>query len=81
LGSGSLKYLERLASAQFGPDAVEQVEQLRVDHADIAGVMVAQEVIELAQRLRQIVSASRIDQAQPFAGVRVVQRQAALARG
>ena len=60
-------HLERLPGAQLGLDAVQQVEQLRIDHADVAGVMVAQEMVQRAQRVGHILLADRIDHAQPLA--------------
>ena len=70
-------HLERLPGAQLGLEAVQQVEQLRIDHADVAGIVVAQEMVQRAQRLGHILLAHGVDQGQLLACVGVVQRQAA----
>jgi hypothetical protein len=50
-------YLERLLAGKFLFYLEKQVEQLRVDAADLAGVMVAQEKIQAVQRIGDIVLA------------------------
>ena len=56
---------------------VQQFEQLRVDLADFAGVMVTQKTIQDVQRIREIVGADREDDRNPLAGMGVIKCQAA----
>jgi len=59
---------------------VQQVEQQRVDLADFAGVMVAQETVQRAQPVGNIVAPDGEDDRNPLAGMRVIEIQTARIR-
>jgi len=54
---------------------VQQVEQGRIDGADIAAAEVAQQMVHGAQRIRQVGAGAEVLQLEPLAGVQVVEGQ------
>ncbi|MGB8300184.1 MAG: hypothetical protein WCE67_03985, partial [Azonexus sp.] len=69
--------VEGLVAAEFLAGPEQQVEQLRVDLADLALVMVAQEAVYDVQCVGNIVAADGEDNRDPFAGMGVIEFQAA----
>ena len=53
----------------------EDIVQVRIEMADVARAMIAQEIIELRERAGNVLIAAPVDDIQPFAGVRVVKQQ------
>jgi hypothetical protein len=51
---------------------VQEIEQLRIDGFDFICAVIAQDIIYIGQRLRQILPLEPIDGAEMFPGVRVV---------
>ena len=72
--------LEGAPAAELPLHAVQQVEHLRVDRADIAAVVVAQETVQRAQRGGVVLTIDRVDQVDALAGMGVHHRQPARAR-
>ena len=69
--------VERLVATEFQAGPVQQVEELRVDLADFAGIMVTQEAIQRAQPVGDIVTPDSEDDRNPLAGMGVIEIQAA----
>ena len=67
--------LKRLARSQSDLQLREEIEEFRVDSADLVRVMIAEHPIYVAQRLRDIFAIVPIDSIDALAGVEVVESE------
>ena len=67
--------------AEPGHQVMEEVELFHVIVLYVAGAVIAQEVVELSDGLRQVVVADAVDDVDVFAGVQVVEMQTVGGRG
>lgn len=71
----------RVGMTNGGGQIGEKVENVRIVVLYVAGAMIAQEMIELSFRLRQILVAATVDNVNMLTGVRVIQPKVVLLRG
>ena len=69
--------MERLLTTHRRRQPVQQIEQRRIDHADIVAAEIAQQVIDRRKGVGQVATGSEVFDAQLLVGVQVVETQGA----
>src|SRR5271165_1360753 len=59
----------------------EQVEQMRIEMAHLSGAMIAEIMVELIQRFRQVSFAAPVNDVEPLTGMGVIETEPIFARG
>jgi len=72
--------LDRVVVAHIGLQIVKQIHQGQIHDARFAGIVVAQDVVDLPPRETVVSAVFPIGDAQPFVRMQVMERQSALAR-
>ena len=57
---------------------VEDIVQARIEMANVTGAMIAQEIVELGERARNVLVTLAVNKFNPLSGVRVVKPQTAI---
>jgi hypothetical protein len=67
--------VEGLSRLQSCPHSKEEIEEIRVDGPDLVDSIIAQEMIDLSERLYHVLPLDPVDRFQTFAGMRIIKGQ------